>query len=235
MKDSVSEPFAPSYQRETDSSGHTVYRRKRIIYEPTHSFVNTETSNSSSTVATLFDLASLISNNSSSDMTMEQSHPSSVEMNLTEDKPSEKPANFSSALSVTLLAQEETINSEIAYEFVGDIASWDLGLSMVNSDKNYFGFSTMFRIHAPWKVAPYLGAGAYGGDSESCSVEPIAFGLDEETCEKYFLISLTTEAGLRYTFNKRVQMRLAARYFTNTRQDDPLGRLLYGVNLGVLF
>lgn len=156
----------------------------------------------------------------------------SVDLKIAENTESTVPT---SALSIGVFAQKNTFNSDISYEFVGDVMSWDVGLSMVASDKTYLGFSTMARIQAPWKLAPYFGAGMYGGDSKSCEYEPLGDGWSEETCEKYFLISIVGELGLQYQVNNQVRTRLAVRHFTNTRQEDPLGKTLYGVNLGILF
>ncbi|MBY0385738.1 hypothetical protein K2X05_11330 [bacterium] len=216
VSETLFESDSPSYQRSVDSSGHTVYRSQRIFHE---------SERDTPSVVSLMDLADTIST--------AFSQPSESYMTLAQSNPSAK--DFSSALTMGMFVQEETFNSDISYEFVGDVFSWDLGLGMVNSDKLYLGFSTMARMHAPWKLAPYLGVGLYGGDSKTCTTQPIGSGYYEEVCEKYFLTSLVGEFGLRYIFNDRMQTRLAIRHFNYTRQGDPLAQTLYGLNIGVLF
>lgn len=216
VSETILESNPPSYQRSIDSSGHTVYRSQRIFHE---------SERDTSSVFSLMDLADTLS--------VESSQPSESHMAM--DEISQEPKDFSSAMTMGLFAQKETFNSDISYEFIGDVLSWDFGLAMVNSDKLYLGFSTIARIHAPWKLAPYLGIGFYGGDSKTCATQPIGSGYYEEACEKYFLTSLVGEFGLRYILNDRIQTRLAIRRFGETRQGDPLGQTLYGMNIGVLF
>lgn len=218
VAETLFESEAPEYYPATDSSGQKVYQRQRIVHE---------SDRNKSSVLSLIDLAdsfsSIPTQPSESYMTLEQSNSASSADEL------------SSAFSTGMFVQKETWNADLSYEFVGEVFSWDVGLSMVSSDKTYLGFSTMARIQAPWKLTPYMGVGLYGGDSKTCYYEPLGDGYSEETCEKYFLVSLVGELGLQYLFNDRLRARLAARHFTNTRQEDPLGKTLYGVNIGVLF
>jgi hypothetical protein len=218
VAETIFESEAPTYYQATDSSGQEVYRRQRIVHESERN-----TSPAVSFIGFTDSISSSLSGPSESYLNLRQSHPEPD----TEE--------VSSAFTVGMFVQKETWNSDLSYEFVGDVFSWDVGLSMVNSDKTYLGFSTMARLQAPWKLAPYLGVGLYGGDSKTCYYEPLGYGYSEEICEKYFLISLVGELGLQYQFNNRLRTRLAVRHFTNTRQEDPLGKTLYGVNIGVLF
>jgi hypothetical protein len=218
VAETLFEPEAPGYHQAIDSSGQKVYRRERIVHE---------SDRNTSPAVSLIDLADSISSSLAG--------PSQSYLNLEPSDAESGPQENSSAFTVGMFAQKETWNSELSYEFVGDVFSWDVGLSMVSSDKTYLGFSTMARVQAPWKLAPYLGVGLYGGDSKTCYYEPLGYGYSEEICEKYFLISLVGELGLQYQFSDRVRTRLAVRHFTNTRQEDPLGKTLYGVNIGVLF
>lgn len=227
VSESVFEHNSPSYHKSFDTEGHTVYRSHRIFHESERDH---------SSVVSLIDLAdtlsTVFSQPSSSSMTLAQSHPGTIDLRLEENSEAK---DFSSAFTMGLFAQKETFNSDFSYEFVGEVFSWDLGLAMVSSDKLYLGFSTMARVQAPWKWAPYLGIGLYSGDSKTCTTEPIGYGYYEEVCEKYFLTSIVGEIGLRYTFNERIQTRFALRHFNDTRQGDPLGQTLYGINIGVLF
>ena len=216
---------APSYESAFDSTGKKYYRRQQIIHE---------SQKSRSSILDLLDITDAIATVVTPSLSLEQQDRESgtIDVNISENTDS---GSTSSGLTIGVFAQEQTLNTDISYEFVGDIMSWDVGFSMVASDKTYLGFSTMARIQAPWKVAPYFGAGIYGGDSKHCEYEPLGAELSEEICEKYFLISIVGELGVQFQFNEQVRTRLAIRHFTNTRQEDPLGKTLYGVNFGILF
>lgn len=215
------------YIETSDKYGNTVYRRHRILPPPS---LATSTSSSSTIPSSnlLEDSLQLIS--------LLQTPPTTTIHSLTSElPPAETEKDSSVAFTASLFGAKDTMNTDIAIEYRKDNLSGDVGLSLVGSDKIYMGFSSMARLQLDTDVSPYLGFGVYLGDSKTCSYTNLGGGYKEEICDKYFLTSLVSEAGLQIKIEKSVQLRLAARYFTNTRQADPLDRVLYGINIGVLF
>lgn len=225
--ETLNEPDSPNYYKTTDSTGQPVYQRRRVIDETVPS------SYSSQPLFELIDLASALSSTSNSSMTLAQSNPGTVQYDI--DSTDTEETESSRAITVSLFTQKQAFNADISYEMKADYFSLDLGLSAVSSDKSYIGFSTIARMNLPWTLTPYLGVGLYLGDSKTCQTRPLGYGYTEEICDKYFLSSLVGEIGLQYTFSHRLQTRLGARYFSNARQQDDLGKTLYGINIGVLF
>ncbi len=75
-----------------------------------------------------------------------------------------------------------------------------LGLSAFASKDFYLGGDLATRFHAPlgW-VRPFVGAGAYFGDSKKCSNEyNSSLGVTVEVCDKKFLSAGYGEAGIEF-------------------------------------
>jgi len=75
-----------------------------------------------------------------------------------------------------------------------------LGLSAFASKDLYLGGDLATRFHAPlgW-VRPFVGVGAYFGDSKSCTYEyNTSLGANVEICDKKFLSAGYGEAGIEF-------------------------------------
>lgn len=75
-----------------------------------------------------------------------------------------------------------------------------LGLSAFASKDLYLGGDLATRLHAPLGfVRPFVGAGAYFGDSKKCSNEyNSSLGASVEICDKKFLTAGYGEAGIEF-------------------------------------
>lgn len=138
-------------------------------------------------------------------------------------------------LAFSISSSKDTANGDISYEWMSEYVSGGGGVSFVSSDRTYFGFNGQVRVHFPWIVSPYVGVGAYLGDSKSCSYKPAQYGYTKETCEKYYLFAGTADLGLQFNFDKNFVVRAYARGFSRTRQGDPLGDTLYGTSFAFVF
>ncbi|MBN8541828.1 MAG: hypothetical protein J0L82_15665 [Deltaproteobacteria bacterium] len=75
-----------------------------------------------------------------------------------------------------------------------------LGLSAFASKDLYLGGDLATRFHAPLgRVRPFVGAGAYFGDSKKCSTDyNSSIGVNVEICDKKFLSAGYGEAGIEF-------------------------------------
>lgn len=138
-------------------------------------------------------------------------------------------------IAFSISRSKDTANGDMSYEWMSEYLSGGAGVSFVSSDRTYFGFNGQVRIHYPWVVSPFVGVGAYLGDSKSCDYTPASNALTQETCEKYYLSAVTADLGLQFNFDKNFVMRTYARGFSQTRQGDPLGDTLYGTSFAFVF
>jgi hypothetical protein len=226
----IHEPNAPSYQTLTDSQGHKKEIRVRIIepgapkYSPflpaTRSLLSSEPTSvgngggkSYSAIPTPLRVAEQVV------------HTKYVDANTPTDQ----------GISLVSVSNFHATNLDLIYEKTHRYWDYNLGVSLLDSDHTYLGFTGGARIHMPWRLSPFAGLGIYAGDSKTCSYTDLGGGYSEETCEKYFLTALTLDYGLQMKFNDHFQLRAFARNFSQTEQGDPRTQTLYGVGLSLLF
>ncbi len=93
------------------------------------------------------------------------------------------------------------------------------GLSFFKSDYLYIGGTLGARLTNPhWKLSPYVGVEAYIGDHKRCDYRPRDHATLIETCEKVFLTTLYSEAGLRWKFSEKVKLYLFTRGYSKVDQ-----------------
>lgn len=227
------------YVRTKDSSGHTKYVRHRVVsdydsYRPSPTYYSYSPPSPETTrplIQTLAEVADTVNL-----LRAEDANASLLYTPATggSDETSSEDDTLSSIVA-TVSANDETANLDLSYEWLGKNISGGVGIAFLGSDRSYFGFNGQARLHFPWRVTPYIGIGLYGGDSKTCTYEPLGGGYSEEICEKYVLFALTGDAGLQVTLTDHARLRLFARGFSQTRQGDPLGATLYGMGTVITF
>lgn len=242
------------YRATKDSDGHTKYTRTRTLtpsdtYNSTPIYTGTPYSYDyghnhqhipeNSLVRAVVDTAATVSELAVLNATQDYNSSGNEQLYQTAaaafDSSGDSNPYSGSGLAFGIYRSNETASGDISYEWMSEYVSGGVGIAFVSSDRTYFGFNGGIRIHYPWIVSPYVGLGAYGGDSKACSYEPKTYGTTEETCDKYFLFAGTADLGLQFNFDKNFVVRAFARGFSQTRQGDPLGETLYGTSFAFVF